>query len=397
MKIAIMMRAMEQDSGHRAIIERLVEDMLRIEEAATFLLFYRTDKWLGRFASYPNAREMILQAPHKLLWDQVAVPFRAWKEGADVIYNPKFSVPLISSCPVVMGLHEPAWWAWPEHYELLDRTYMKLMLPLYVRRAAHLFPISQFVVAENRKYIRFPLEKATVAYPAPMEYFRPITDRSVLDELRVRLALPERFILSVTRVDHPGLTASRSFFPGKNVEMAVRAYQRCREQVPHRLVIAGRRVKEYLLSTGFSEQDLEGIVFIGFLAHEEIPKLLSLADVFVLPSFYESYAMALVEAMACGCPVVASESGACPEITADAGLLANPSNPDDFAAQILRVLRDQRLAADLRARSLERAGFFNRGRAAWTVLQKMREVSLAGTRRHKAKPSSGDSLVNHRY
>jgi glycosyltransferase involved in cell wall biosynthesis len=396
MKIAIMMRAMEQDSGHKAIIERLVEDMLRIDETDTYLLLYRTDKWLGRFASYPNAREMVLPAPHKLLWDQVVVPYRAWKEGADIIYNPKFSVPLISSCPVVMGLHEPAWWAWPKHYEWFDRTYMKLMLPLYVKRAAHLFPISKFVIAENRKYMSLPLDKTTVAYPAPMEYFQHVESRSELEEVRARLGLPERFILLVTRVDHAGLDGSHSFFPGKNVEIAVRAFQLCREHIGHHLVIAGRHVRDYLLSVGFSEHDLEGIHFLGFVQHEELPKVLSQADLFVLPSFYESYAMALVEAMACGCPVVASESGACPEIVAGAGLLANPRSADDFADKILRVLRDRRLAISLRARSLQRAAWFSGTRTARAVVGKIREV-IAGTRPRGVDPGSGGLLAGCRH
>jgi glycosyltransferase involved in cell wall biosynthesis len=211
-----------------------------------------------------------------------------------------------------------------------------------------------------------------------MDYFQQIESRSELEEARARLGLPERFILLVTRVDHAGLDGSHSFFPGKNVEIAVRAYQLCREHTGHQLVIAGRHVREYLLSVGFSEPDFEGIHFLGFVAHEELPKVLSLADLFVLPSLYESYAMALVEAMACGCPVVASESGACPEIVAGAGLLANPRSADDFADKILRVLRDRRLAISLRARSLQRAACFNGRRTAGAVVGKIREVIAGG-------------------
>src|SRR5262249_27192936 len=158
---------------------------------------------------------------HKLLWDQIVVPWRAGKGDADVIFNPKFSVPLVSTCPVVMGLHEPAWGGWPEHYERFDRNYMKPLPPLYFRRSSPLLPISQFVVDENRKYIELPLDKVTVAYPAPKDYFRPIQDRSSLEGFRSRLGLPERFILSVTRVDHVGLEGSKTFFPGKNVEITV--------------------------------------------------------------------------------------------------------------------------------------------------------------------------------
>jgi glycosyltransferase involved in cell wall biosynthesis len=358
MKIAIMMRAMDQDSGHQAIIMGLVENMLKIDQKNEYLLFYRTNKFFGRFSNYQNAKEILFSAPHKLLWDQVLVPYHAWKEGADVIYNPKFSVPLISPCPVVMGLHEPAWWAWPEHYEWFDRNYMKFTLPLYIRKAKHLFPISRFVIDENKKYINFPFKNVTIVYPAPKAYFKQIEDDKKLKLFRQQYNLPEKFILSVTRVDHPGVDNSVSFFRGKNVETTVRAYNLIKENIPHKLVIAGRRVKDYLLHLNFTEKELEGILFLGFVKHEELPKLLNLAKLFVLPSYYESYAMALVEAMTCGCPIVASQTGACPEIVKDAALLADPYNPKDFAERMLTVLQNENLQKELSCKGLKRASAF---------------------------------------
>jgi glycosyltransferase involved in cell wall biosynthesis len=375
MKIAIMMRAMDQESGHHAIMEVLIDAMLRIDHENTYLLLYRTTKRIGQFSDFPNANELLVQASHKFLWDQVAVPYIAWKQRADIIYNPKFSVPLISHCPVVMGLHEPAWWAWPAHYEWFDRNYMKLMLPIYMRKSRHLFPISQFVIDETRKYLKVPFEnKTTVAYPAPKAYFCPIKDVSALENFRYRYKLPEKFILTITRVDHPGLDKSTSFFPGKNVETTIRAFMICQSNVPHSLVVAGRRVRDYLLHTGFKEADFERIHFTDFVPHEELPKLFSLADLFVIPSFYESYAMALVEAMACGCPIIASQTGACPEITAGAALLADPNDPADFSDKIQLVLTNKELRMDLRAKSLERTAFFSGEQAARLVLDAMGQV-----------------------
>jgi glycosyltransferase involved in cell wall biosynthesis len=370
-KIAIMMRAMDQDSGHQSIVMGLVENMLREAPDDAFLLLYRTPKFLGRFAKFPNAEEKLVRAPHKLLWDQVAVPYEAWKGKADVIFNPKFSVPLVSHCPVVMGLHEPAWWTWPEHYERLDRIYMKSMLPLYVRKAKHLFPISRFVVDECRKYIRHSFDNTTVTYPAPKDYFHPVEDRAALRRMRARYGLPKRFIFSLTRVDHPGLDNSRSFFPGKNVETTVRAYLRIRASIPHELVIGGRRVREFLLQRGFAERDLAKIRFMDFIPHAELPAFFTLADLFVLPSFYESYAMSLVEAMACGCPAVASRTGACPEITGGAALLADPHSAEDFSEKMLVVLTDADLRARLRRKGLERAASFDWRRSAKRVLEVM--------------------------
>jgi glycosyltransferase involved in cell wall biosynthesis len=368
MKVAVMMRAFDQDSGFRAYIENLFDELLRLDSTNHYLLLYRTPRWLGRFARYPNVEERLVTAPHKLLWDQVAVPWQAWRAHADLIFNPKFSVPLVSHCPVTMGLQEPAWWAWPQHYEPLDRWYMRLSLPIYIRRSAHLFPWSQFNVDETRRLLRVKLPPYTLAYGAPPKHFAPVTDPSAQAEWRERHGLPERYLLCVTRVDHPGVEGATSFHEGKNPETTLRAFIKCRDQVPHDLVFAGRRVREYMEHLGFRGDDFTRVHFLGFVPHEELPMLYSGADLFVIPSLYEGFGFTLVEAMACGCPCVASTAGACPETAGGAALLANPNDPGDFAEKMVQVLEDPELAQDLRKRSLGRAGWFSWSRTAQAMV-----------------------------
>ncbi|MFX0195024.1 MAG: glycosyltransferase family 4 protein [Candidatus Hodarchaeota archaeon] len=343
--------------------------MLKIDQNNSFVLFYRTTKWLGRFSSFQNVKEVLIGAPHKFLWDQVAVPYRAWKEKVDVIFNPKFSVPLISHCPVTMGLQEPAIWAWPEHYERFDILYQKVMLPLYCRKAAHLFPMAKWILDENRKYLGLPFRNTTVTYPAAQDHLRPIDDHVGLEEFQAKYQLPEKFILVVTRVDHPGLDKSVSFYPGKNPQLALQAFALCRKSIPHSLVIAGRHVREYLLHMGFTKDDFERVHFIGFVAFEELAKLYSLADLLINPPLYEGFGFALLGGMACGCSVVASKTGACPEVTDGSALLADPSDPADFADKIMLALKNDDLRQELRKKSLQRARSFSWDRTARLTLQ----------------------------
>ncbi len=359
MKIAIMMRAIDQSSGWQSFIEGIVDEILKVDGENQYLLFYRTDKWYGRFKSLNNAKEILLWAPHKFLWDQIAVPLKAWQEKVELIYNPKFSAPLFSHCPVAMGLAEMGWRIWPEFYEKLDVIYQKLMFPLYCRKAKHYFPRSQFQLSEMQKYLGSDLNNATVTPYAPKNYFRPIHDPHILDSFRKKYQLPEKFILGVTRVDHPGIDKSNSYFPGKNVDTTVKAYIECRSRIPHKLVIAGRMVKDYLLYRGFPERDLEGIHFIGFVPHDQLPILFNLAKVFIMPSFLEGFGLTLLEAMACGCPCIASKTGSCPEVGGEAVLLADPYEPSDFAKKIMCVLEDKGLQNELREKSLKRASSFN--------------------------------------
>ena len=375
MKIAVMMRAIDQPSAWQAFIEGLIEKMLQIDNENNYLLMYKTDKWYGRFRSYKNAKEVLITAPNKFFWDQVSVPLEARKEKIDVIWNPKFSVPLISHCPVAMGLAEMGWRIWPEYYEKLDVLYQKLLFRIYCRKSRHFFPWSQFQRDEIGRYLGKTLDNATVTPPAVKEIFRPIDDRSVLETFRETKKLPRNFILGVTRVDHPGVQGSTSFFPGKNVDTTVKAFIQCRDRIPHGLVIAGRRVKEYLLYRGFSESDFKGVHFLGFVPHDELPKLFNLAQLFVMPSFFEGFGLTLLEAMACGCPAVVSETGACSEVGGDAVLTADPNDPADFAEKIISVLEDEAKLQDLRQKSLDRAAFFNWERSARLTIEGLKKAA----------------------
>lgn len=358
MKIAIMMRPMDQDSGFRAYTEALIDHMLKLDQENQYLLLYRQPKFFGRFAAYPHVKEMLVNAPHKFLWDQVAVPYIAWKEHADVIFNPKFSVPLFSPVPVTMGLQEPAWWTEPEYYEKWDVRYEKFMVPRCIRKSKHIFPMSKFILDENRKVLGLPLENTTVIYAAPDRHFQPVQDPSALAEFKAKYNLPEKFILLVTRVDHPGLEGSTSFYPGKNPETALRAFLKIRDRIPHQIVFAGRRVKEYLQWTEGAGVDLDRAQFITFIPYEELHMLYNAADLFVNPAPYEGCPNTVLQAMACGRPMVVASSGGSADVASGAALFAEPRNEDDFAEKMLAALNDETLCAELSRKSLDRSKNF---------------------------------------
>jgi len=392
-KIAIMMRAIDQDSGFHLYMDGLIEALLNLEiPEISFLLLYRTPKWLGRFSSYKNVTELHLKAPHKIIWDQIVVPYISWKHKVDIIFHPKFTAPLISHCPVVMGLQEPAWWAWPEHYEKGDVIYQKLMLPIYARKASHFFPMAQWVIDENRKYINLPFNNATVTNPGVHSHIKPVNDKKVLEQFRAKYNLPQKFLLSMTRVDNPGMDRSKKWNPSKNPHTTLKAFLLCRDKIPHHLVFAGRNVRNYFLDIGFKDRDFERVHFINFIPFSEIQNIFSLADVTVVPSYYESFGFTLLGAIACGCPTVVSTAGACSEVVGDAGLYADPDSPEDFANKILMVLKNEELRKELKKKSLERSAKFTWQKTARLTLKGIQDV--IDSVQHSKNPFNEKKLHN---
>jgi glycosyltransferase involved in cell wall biosynthesis len=119
---------------------------------------------------------------------------------------------------------------------------------------------------------------------------------------------------------------------------------------------------------GFVEEDFRKVHFIPFVPYEELPKLYNLAEMSVMPAYYDGCSTTMMESMACGCPVVASKSAAGPEIGGEGALYADPQDPADFADKIRSVANNSLLRADMKRRTLVRAEYFNWRRTAQATL-----------------------------
>ena len=368
LKVGIMMRAMDKAGGFHAMTYALTREMLDLAPDIDFLLFYQNRRWLGAFASYPNAREILLNTRSKFLWDQMAVSYAAFAHGVDVLFNTQFFTPFLSHCPTTMGLQEPAWWTHPDEYSLATRIYQKIALPLSIRKCAHVFPNSTFVLQENRKVLGLPIEHATVAYSAADERFQPLTDVKTLEAFRARYRLPQNFILVVTRVVHGGQEDDGPLFPGKNPEVAFRAFRRIRDEIDYDLVFAGYRVKEYLEHWEGKDACFDRVHFVGQVPFEELHLLFNSAGIVVNPCVYEGCPNTVLQAMACGRPVIVASSGGSADVAAGAALMASPMDDEHLAKQLCRVANDPALQSRMVAASLNRSRQFSWRKTAEGIL-----------------------------
>lgn len=364
MRIGVMLRSMEENQGIGIYTRNVLPRLLRLDSDTEYVLIRRHRGGLGALASYANATEVVLDLPTKALWDQVGVPRLARRYGLDLVFNTKFTVPLLTRCRTVMTVHGIGWYTHPGDYHAVDVAYMRAFLPVYCRKADHLISNSQSTTDDFVRLLGIARDRITTIHFAADDHFRPVTDQAGLREVREKYRLPKEFVLSVTK-----------YYRGKNVPTLIGAYSRLATERRLPLVLVGRGVERYLDELGLRGTPIaREIILPGWVPQEDLPAIYSQASMFVLPSSFESFGIPLIEAMACGCPVVSSRAGAIPELTADAAELVAPGDEDALLAVMERLLDDSAARARMRERGLERAKAFSWAEHAVSTLRVFRSV-----------------------
>jgi glycosyltransferase involved in cell wall biosynthesis len=356
-----MLRHYEQhEGGVKHYTKTLLPLLFKLGVQHQYVLMYQNPKLVGTYAAFSNVEEIVSRMPGTMLWDQLAVPWISRNQKLDIIFNPKFSIPLLHPAKKVFVLHGSEWFAIPGHFKWYDRLYCWTLVPWYCRRADAFVAVANKVKEDAVHYVHaepsriFPIHNAI-----DPEQFHFIDDHVQLQAVRERYKLPESFVLWVGQIE------SR-----KNIKRLLRAFAKVAEEFPHQLVIAGEQrwsTRGELSEIG--QLGLEGrIQFIGWVSHTDLPAIYRLADLFAFPSLYEGFGIPLVEAMACGCPIVTATTCSPPEVVDGAAILVDPYDVDAIAQGMRSVLSDATLRGEAIARGLQRAKDFSWEKCAREVL-----------------------------
>ncbi len=257
---------------------------------------------------------------------------------------------LPKSCFLVPLVTDLAVYRLRETYQLSRVVWWRLQYRYVCRRAKLFLAISAFTKEEMTEILHIPPEKIKVVPCACSPEMEPIMDTARLANLREKYHLPEHFVLFVG-----------NFNPRKNLERLIRAFDRAKEEgIPHQLVIAGEQGWKFDRDRALQRtKHSEDIRFIGYVPDEDMPALYSAADLFVFPSLYEGFGIPVLEAQACGTPVLTSNGSALPEVGGEGAVYVDPYNIDDISNGILRSLQDATLAENLSKKGLENVQRFS--------------------------------------
>jgi len=324
-----------------------------------------------QYVHWPTTRP-----PVRILWEQLLLPRVLRARRIDLLHGLAYATPLASPCPTVVTVHDLTFFRFPETLKPLKRLYLRAATRSATRRAVRVIAVSRQTRDDLIQLLHVPAEKVDVVYNGVSEAFRPAAPEEVA-AFRQRRGLPARFILFLGTLE-----------PRKNVVRLLEAFAQWRKDAGRemgdervKLVVAG--AKGWYFERIFARAEELGmeneVLFPGFLPTEELPWWYRAAECFVYPSLYEGFGLPVLEAMACGTPVITSSVSSLPEVAGDAAITVDPRNVAALAEAIGRVMSDAALRAKMRQAGLRQAARFPWSKAATeTVAVYRRALSLGG-------------------
>jgi glycosyltransferase involved in cell wall biosynthesis len=301
----------------------------------------------------PKAEKISPRLKYYSLREQIELPRILARHKIDLLHSPHFLLPLVRPCPAVATIHDVVYLACPQDLpSRAGRLYYRAMMHACSRLAARIITDSEHSRKEIQRVLHADPARIEVIYPGVDPQFFRVTDPARLKAARARYGIDRDYVLCV------GIYKAR-----KNHAGLLRAFRRVLDGgVRAQLVIAGPMAEG---ETGLRRLAAElgvsdSVVFTGFVDEPDLRALYSAARVCACPSLYEGFGFTVLEAMACGAPVVCSSATSLPEVAGDAALYFDPNEPEEIAGQLLRVMTDDKLRASL----IER-GQINAQRFSW--------------------------------
>ena len=308
--------------------------------------------------------------PWRIPWIQLAAPRLLRQLGPDVAHFTNSICPLRSPVPTVLTLHDMSLELFP-HLHPRRRRLTRWLVRRCARRAQAVIAVSESSRRNICSMLGVSSRQVVVVREAAAPAFRPIEDRQTLRRVRSRYNLPERFLLHVGTIE-----------PRKNLVSLLQAFSSIVSSggPDLGLVLAGkwawgiRQVQETIQALGLGDS----VRLLGYVDFEDLPALYSLAVATVYPSLHEGFGLPVVEAMACGSPVVTSANSSLIEVAGGAALMLDGPSWAAIAAALRRLLDSQDLRQELAGRSIQNARRFSWSRAAAETRQVYEEVARSG-------------------
>ena len=368
-------RTAREKTGVGYYISNLVEALARIDHYKQYILypyFWHCFPLDYQNISIPDRANFQLHCDARPL-EQIIRTWCASKPDRilgpiDVLHSPNMTAPRLKNAKLAVTIHDLSYLVHPEFHTRENLQFSKQQTAMTAKYAAKIIAVSYHTKRDLISYYSIPEERVDVIYEASRKAYYPERDVDFIQRSLMRLGIFKNFMLFVGSLE-----------PRKNVRTLIKAYAEYlkADSDQYLLVITGGR--------GWRNEDIYALVtelglerhvrFLGYVQESDLRCLYSVAKLFVYPTFYEGFGLPPLEAMACGAPVITSNTSSLPGVVGDAAILINPSNVEELLHAIRTVLLDDDLRLQLRRKSLERAKLFSWTRTAQETLAVYQQTS----------------------
>ena len=366
--------AVSEQAGIGRLTRELFRAVLEIDDRNEYVFVApKSAKPPDWITEHPRARWATLPvSAHTatVLWHRLGLPIsiERFTGPIDIFHGTDYLLPPLNAARGIVTVHDLSYRVHPEFAEPSLVRYLDKQVPDSLHRAALVLADSESTRQDIIEHYHIDPERITVVYGGVRDVFRPIEDPVELTRVRACYALPDEFLLTVSRLE-----------PRKNLPTLFRSYRQLlneHEAVPPLLVGGGKGWQYESIFSTVEELGLTKCVrFLGFVADEDLPGLLTQASIFLYPSFYEGFGLPPLEAMACRTPVIAANTSSLPEVLGDAALQVSPTDVDGLARAITLLLHDDSLRQTLSERGLAQAKRFTWQAAARELLHAYESVA----------------------
>ncbi|MFT4022420.1 MAG: glycosyltransferase family 1 protein [Flavihumibacter sp.] len=360
--------------GVEIVALELIRGLQKIDKENEYFIFVKKDSDRTGIVETGNFKIVSIPRSPYPYWEQFVLPRYVKKYKIDLLHCTANTAPVrVGGIPVVLTLHDIIFRESAilkgSAYQVFGNYYRRFLLPFIIGKNRTLITVSDYERNKILAALKIAPEKIHTIHNAVSSAFRLIDDQGIKEAIREKYRLPAEFIL------YFGNTA-----PKKNMKRMLEAFALYCNQLGEKALPmvmtdpSGGKYTEQLLHQIGRSDILPRLVLVQHVAYQDLPVVYNLSTTFVYPSLRESFGLPLLEAMACGTPVIASNTSSIPEIGGDAAWLVNPEQSDEIAGAMVALIHNAGKLAAYRAKGLERAAVFTWENTAGKVLSLYKEI-----------------------
>jgi glycosyltransferase involved in cell wall biosynthesis len=374
MKIGIEGQRIYRNKKHGMdmVALELIRNLQEIDHKNEYVIFIKPDSDDKVLKQTANFKIVKLKGGFYPLWEQFSLPRAARQEGCQLLHCTSNTAPVNTQIPLIVTLHDIIYMessylkilkGSSTLYQKMGNIYRRLVIPSIVKKSSKIITVSHF--EKNRIGQFFGIEgdkRLAAVYNGVSEHFKPVTDKLELQRVRTKYKLPEHYLFFLGNTD-----------PKKNTKGTLKAFSDYLKKTESDMQLVmldyDRTELEKLLIEIDNKSLINSISLTGYVINTDLPAIYSQCQVFLYPSLRESFGIPMLEAMACGVPVITSNTSSMPEVAGSAAFIIDPFKPEEITDALIQITSNPTLRTQLVEKGLLQSAKFSWKAMAKDVLE----------------------------